>query len=86
VQWRASCIAHASVWRETTDMRVFTLRVEEGRNGLVCITSPEIKGLFVAEQTLADALMAASDLVPALEPEPEPAAGKPAGDGAARAP
>ena len=48
-------------------MRVFTLRVEEGRNGLVCITSPEIKGLFVSEQTLADALMAASDLVPALK-------------------
>ena len=52
-------------------MRVFTLRVEEGRNGLVCITSPEIKGLFVSEQTLADALMAASDLVPALKAEGE---------------
>ncbi len=60
-------------------MRVFTLRVEEGRNGLICVTSPEIKSLFVAEQTLADALMAACDLVPALD------AARVAGDAAAAA-
>ena len=37
-------------------MRQFTLRVEESGEGFVCITSPEIKSLFVADETLAGAL------------------------------
>ncbi|WP_298960242.1 hypothetical protein [uncultured Methylobacterium sp.] len=47
-------------------MRQFTLRIEETGNGLVCITSPEIKSLFVADETLDGALEAVPSLVKAL--------------------
>ncbi|SEP05880.1 hypothetical protein SAMN04487843_106141 [Methylobacterium sp. ap11] len=47
-------------------MRQFTLRVEESGEGFVCITSPEIKSLFVADETLADALEAVPSVVRAL--------------------
>ncbi|GJD52044.1 hypothetical protein OPKNFCMD_4806 [Methylobacterium crusticola] len=47
-------------------MKPFTLRVEQSGNGLVCITSPELKSLFVADETLDGALEAVPSLVRAL--------------------
>lgn len=38
----------------------FALKIERGSAGLWYITSPEIKGLFVAERTMSDALGAVS--------------------------
>ncbi|MGY2048471.1 hypothetical protein [Methylobacterium sp. JK268] len=50
-------------------MKHFTLRVEQSGSGLVCITSPEIKSLFVADETLDGALQAVPSLVKALTRE-----------------
>ncbi|WP_407525526.1 hypothetical protein [Methylobacterium oryzisoli] len=47
-------------------MQSFTLRIEQTGSGLVCITSPEIKSLFVADETLDGALQAVPGLVKAL--------------------
>ncbi|ACA20626.1 hypothetical protein M446_6362 [Methylobacterium sp. 4-46] len=47
-------------------MQHFTLRIEQSGSGLVCITSPEIKSLFVADETLDGALQAVPSLVKAL--------------------
>ncbi|MFE1602467.1 hypothetical protein [Methylobacterium sp. ID0610] len=47
-------------------MQHFTLRIEQTGSGLVCITSPEIKSLFVADETLDGALQAVPSLVKAL--------------------
>ncbi|GJD98695.1 MULTISPECIES: hypothetical protein [Methylobacterium] len=56
-------------------MQSFTLRIEQTGSGLVCITSPEIKSLFVADETLDGALQAVPGLVKALTRQ-EPHAGR----------
>ncbi|ACL61870.1 hypothetical protein [Methylobacterium nodulans] len=50
-------------------MQPFTLRIEQTGTGLVCITSPEIKSLFVADETLDGALQAVPSLIEALTRE-----------------